>query len=209
MALIAHAATLESRIPFLHFFDGFRTSHEVNKIEMLIEDDMRAMINMDRVLEHRQRACPRTIRSCAGQRRTRTFSSRSVSRQSFLRGLPGKGAGRDGQICRGRRPPVSPLRLCRRARCRARHRHDGIRRRSGRRKTVEYLNAQGEKVGLLKVRLYPALLSEALSGSPPVNGASRLLCSIEPKKPARVGEPLYLDVVNALHEGPAPAVWCR
>ena len=56
MALIAHAAALESRIPFLHFFDGFRTSHEVNKIEILTEDDMRAMINMDRVLEHRQRA---------------------------------------------------------------------------------------------------------------------------------------------------------
>ena len=56
MALIAHAAALESRIPFLHFFDGFRTSHEVNKIEMLTEDDMRALINMDRIIEHRQRA---------------------------------------------------------------------------------------------------------------------------------------------------------
>ena len=56
MALIAHAASLETRIPFLHFFDGFRTSHEVNKIEMLTEDDMRALINMDRVFEHRQRA---------------------------------------------------------------------------------------------------------------------------------------------------------
>ncbi len=56
MALIAHAATLETRIPFLHFFDGFRTSHEVNKIEMLNDDDMRALINMDRVFEHRQRA---------------------------------------------------------------------------------------------------------------------------------------------------------
>src|SRR2546423_6328622 len=56
LALIAHAATLETRIPFLHFFDGFRTSHEVNKIEMLTEYDLRALINMDRVLEHRQRA---------------------------------------------------------------------------------------------------------------------------------------------------------
>src|SRR5436190_20535925 len=55
MALIAHAAALESRIPFLHFFDGFRTSHEVNKIEMLTEDDLRALINMDRVFEHRAR----------------------------------------------------------------------------------------------------------------------------------------------------------
>jgi len=56
MALIAHATTLESRIPFLHFFDGFRTSHEVNKIEMLTEDDMRSLIDMERVLEHRARA---------------------------------------------------------------------------------------------------------------------------------------------------------
>jgi pyruvate-ferredoxin/flavodoxin oxidoreductase len=56
MALIAHAASLESRIPFLHFFDGFRTSHEVNKIEILAEEDMRALINMDRVFEHRSRA---------------------------------------------------------------------------------------------------------------------------------------------------------
>src|SRR5436309_839515 len=56
MALIVHAATLESRIPFLHFFDGFRTSHEVNKIEMLSEDDLRALVNMERVLEHRERA---------------------------------------------------------------------------------------------------------------------------------------------------------
>src|SRR5215468_9116383 len=56
MALIAHAASLESRIPFLHFFDGFRTSHEVNKIEMLGQDELRAMINVDRLLEHRHRA---------------------------------------------------------------------------------------------------------------------------------------------------------
>src|SRR6201987_1898262 len=56
LALIAHAASLETRIPFLHFFDGFRTSHEVNKIEMLAEDDLRALINMERVFEHRQRA---------------------------------------------------------------------------------------------------------------------------------------------------------
>ena len=53
---VAHAATLESRVPFLHFFDGFRTSHEVNKIAMLSQEQMRALINMDRLIEHRQRA---------------------------------------------------------------------------------------------------------------------------------------------------------
>src|SRR6516164_1550333 len=56
MALIAHAASLESRIPFLHFFDGFRTSHEVNKIQVLTEGDIRSLISMDRIFEHRQRA---------------------------------------------------------------------------------------------------------------------------------------------------------
>jgi pyruvate-ferredoxin/flavodoxin oxidoreductase len=56
MAVIAHAAALESRIPFLHFFDGFRTSHEVNKIEMLGDDDIQSMINMESVFDHRKRA---------------------------------------------------------------------------------------------------------------------------------------------------------
>ena len=56
MALIAHMATLEARVPFLHFFDGFRTSHEVNKIELLFEDDVRAMIDKDLVDAHRARA---------------------------------------------------------------------------------------------------------------------------------------------------------
>ena len=56
LALIAHAATLESRVPFLHFFDGFRTSHEVNKIEQVTADDIRAMIDEDWVLAHRERA---------------------------------------------------------------------------------------------------------------------------------------------------------
>src|SRR5437870_10445384 len=55
-ALIAQAATLEARIPFLHFFDGFRTSHEVSKVELLAEDDLRAMIDLDLVLAHRARA---------------------------------------------------------------------------------------------------------------------------------------------------------
>src|ERR1700730_13966464 len=56
MALIAHAASLESGIPFLHFFDGFRTSHEVNKIEVLEDNDLQSLIDMERVFEHRQRA---------------------------------------------------------------------------------------------------------------------------------------------------------
>ena len=84
MALIAHAAALESRLPFLHFFDGFRTSHEVNKIEMLTEDDMQALINMDRVFEHRRGRCRRTIRCCAERRRTPTSFSRREERPTLF-----------------------------------------------------------------------------------------------------------------------------
>jgi pyruvate-ferredoxin/flavodoxin oxidoreductase len=56
MAMIAQAATLKSRVPFLHFFDGFRTSHEVNKIELLSDDDIRAMLDEDLIKAHRERA---------------------------------------------------------------------------------------------------------------------------------------------------------
>ena len=97
MALIAHAAALESRIPFLHFFDGFRTSHEVNKIEMLAEDDMRALINMDRVFEHRQRALsPGSSRAARHGAESRRVFPDARSRESFLRGLPGKVQASDG-----------------------------------------------------------------------------------------------------------------
>ena len=56
MAMIAHMSTLAARVPFLHFFDGFRTSHEVNKIDLLLEDDVRSLIDEDLVRAHRERA---------------------------------------------------------------------------------------------------------------------------------------------------------
>ena len=77
MALIAHSATLEARVPFLHFFDGFRISHEVNKIEQLTEDDVRAMIDMDLVARPSRSGPSRPSgRSSAARPRTRTSSSR-------------------------------------------------------------------------------------------------------------------------------------
>ena len=101
LAAIAHAATLESRIPFLHFFDGFRTSHEVRKIEALSDDDLRAML--DETLS--EPAPPPGTRWFAPQ--NRTPSSRRAGRQL----LPGDAQavqGRDGQL-RAHRPPISPL----------------------------------------------------------------------------------------------------
>ena len=76
-ALVAHAATLRSRVPFLHFFDGFRTSHEIDKIAMLEPDDLRALVRDDDVVDHRApwRSHP-TRPSCEGRPRTPTCSSR-------------------------------------------------------------------------------------------------------------------------------------
>jgi pyruvate-ferredoxin/flavodoxin oxidoreductase len=73
---IAHAATLRTRVPFIHFFDGFRTSHEVSKIEVLSDDDLRAMIDAGAVSEHLSRALTPTTRPSAAPRRTPTCSSR-------------------------------------------------------------------------------------------------------------------------------------
>ena len=110
MALIAHAAALESRIPFLHFFDGFRTSHEVNKIEVLTEDDLRALINMDRVFEHRQRALSpdHPVLRGTAQNPDVYFQAREAAKP-LLRSLPRHRAGDDGQVRRGRRPLLPPV----------------------------------------------------------------------------------------------------
>jgi len=72
LALVAHAATLGTRIPFLHFFDGFRTSHEFDKIEAIQGSDIRALIDDCLVREHRARYPARIIRSCEDRRRTPT-----------------------------------------------------------------------------------------------------------------------------------------
>ena len=73
-------ATLESRVPFLHFFDGFRTSHELNTLELLSDADLRAMIDDDLVRAHRARGLNPSIRSSAARRRTRIHSFRRARR---------------------------------------------------------------------------------------------------------------------------------
>ena len=77
MALIAHIATLEARVPFLHFFDGFRTSHEINKALAISDETIRAMLDEERVLAHRGAGTElRTTPFCAARRRTRMSTSR-------------------------------------------------------------------------------------------------------------------------------------
>jgi pyruvate-ferredoxin/flavodoxin oxidoreductase len=200
LALIAHAATLESRIPFLHFFDGFRTSHEVNKIEMLTEDDMSALINMDRVFEHRQRALSPDHPVLRG-----TAQNPDVYFQAREAGSPYYAACPDkvqavmdkfSQVV-GRSyrlfdymgaPDAERVIVMMGSGAEAAH------------ETVEHLTRTGQKVGLLKVRLYrPFSVQRFIEALP---ATVRKIAVLDRTKEAGAGrEPLYLDVVSAIQEG--------
>jgi pyruvate-ferredoxin/flavodoxin oxidoreductase len=200
LALIAHAASLETRIPFLHFFDGFRTSHEVNKIEMLTEDDMQSLINMERVFEHRQRALSPdhpVIRGTA-QNPDVFFQIRETA-NGFYDVCPTKVQAVMDKFAEvvGRQyrlfdyvgaPDAERLIVMMGSGAEAAE------------EAVEALNARGEKVGLVKVRLYRPFSVKHLYEALPLTVRSIAVLD-RTKEAGAAGEPLYLDVVNALQEG--------
>ena len=203
LALIAHAASLETRIPFLHFFDGFRTSHEVNKIEILSDDDLRAMINMERVFEHRRRALSpeHPVLRGSAQNPDVFFQIRETI-NPFYDAAPDKVQAVMDKFAQvvGRSyhlfdyvgaPDAERVVVMMGSGAEAAH------------ETVEALTARGEKVGLLKVRLYrPFSVKHFLAALP---GSVKKIAVLDRTKEAgAAGEPLYLDVVNALHEGKRP-----
>ncbi|MGA7753789.1 MAG: pyruvate:ferredoxin (flavodoxin) oxidoreductase [Candidatus Sulfotelmatobacter sp.] len=201
MALIAHAASLETRIPFLHFFDGFRTSHEVNKIEMLNDDDMRALINMDRVIEHRQRALSpdHPVLRGTAQNPDVFFQIRETA-NAFYDAAPAKVQAVMNKFAEvvGRQyhlfeyvgaPDAERVLVVMGSGAEVAH------------ETVDYLNAHGEKVGLLKVRLYRPFSVQAFLSALPKT-VKQIAVLDRTKEPGAIGEPLYLDIVNALHGAP-------
>ncbi|HET9406857.1 MAG TPA: pyruvate:ferredoxin (flavodoxin) oxidoreductase [Candidatus Sulfotelmatobacter sp.] len=199
LALIAHAASLETRIPFLHFFDGFRTSHEVNKIEMLNEDDIRALINMDRVIEHRQRALSpeHPVLRGTAQNPDVFFQMRERA-NAFYDACPGivqtvmnKFAEVTGRAYRlfdyVGAPDAERVIVMMGSGAEAAH------------ETVEFLIARGEKVGLLKVRLYRPFCVKSFMEALPAT-VRRIAVLDRTKESGAIGEPLYLDIVNAIHQ---------
>jgi pyruvate-ferredoxin/flavodoxin oxidoreductase len=200
LALIAHAASLETRIPFLHFFDGFRTSHEVNKIEMLTEDDMRAMINMDRVIEHRQRALSpdHPVLRGTAQNPDVFFQIREAA-NSYYDVAPAKVQAVMDKFAQvvGRSyrlfdyvgaPDAERVIVVMGSGAEIAH------------ETVEHLNAHGEKVGVLKVRLYRPFCVKSFMEALPAS-VKHIAVLDRTKESGAIGEPLYLDVVGALNEG--------
>jgi len=200
LALITHSASLETRIPFLHFFDGFRTSHEVNKIEMLNEDDMRAMLNMDRIIEHRQRALSPDHPVLRGTAQNPdVFFQIRESANAYYDKAPAQVQATMDKFAEivGRSyhlfdyvgaPDAERVIVMMGSGAEAAH------------ETVEYLTARGEKVGLLKVRLYRPFCVKSFMEALPAS-VRQISVLDRTKESGAIGEPLYLDVVNALHEG--------
>jgi pyruvate-ferredoxin/flavodoxin oxidoreductase len=198
-ALIAQAASLESRVPFMHFFDGFRTSHEEQKVEELTYDDMRAMIDETLVSEHRKRALTPehpAIRGTA-QNPDVFFQGREAV-NSFYEKVPAivqKAMDRFAELT-GRSyhlfdyvgaPDAERVLVIMGSGAETTH------------EVVERLNALGDKVGLVKVRLYRPFDGQALVASLP-DSVKRIAVLDRTKEPGAAGEPLYQDVQTALAE---------
>ena len=199
MALIATAATLESRIPFIHFFDGFRTSHEVSKVEQLSADDLRAMIDEDLVRAHRQRGLTpdKPVLRGTAQNPDVYFQAREACNPYYL-ATPtivqnvmdkfAKVVGRQYHLFDYVGAPDAERLI--------------IMMGSGAEvaeETVEALLASGEKVGLLKVRLFRPFPVETFVQAIPASVKSIAVLD-RTKEPGATGEPLYCDVVTALSE---------
>ncbi|HLN11261.1 MAG TPA: pyruvate:ferredoxin (flavodoxin) oxidoreductase [Xanthobacteraceae bacterium] len=201
-ALIAEAATLEARVPFVHFFDGFRTSHEVNTLELLTDAQIRTMIDDDLVRAHRARALDPEHPFVRGTAHNPdTFFQARESVNPFYARVPDlvqRAMDRFGALT-GRRyrlfeyvGPADAERVV-------------IIMGSGAetaRATAEALRSRGEQVGVLQVRLYRPFAADAFIAELPP-GVRALAVLEQTKEPGAPGEPLYLDVVTALAQAMA------
>jgi pyruvate-ferredoxin/flavodoxin oxidoreductase len=199
MALIATAASLEARVPFVHFFDGFRTSHEVAKVEQLSADDMRAMIEEDLVKAHRLRALSpdRPVIRGTAQNPDVYFQAREAVNPFYLA-----------------TPTIVQNTMDKFAKIVGRqyHLYDYVGAPDAERvivlmgsgaevaeETVAAMVAAGEKVGLLKVRLFRPFAVETFVSALPASVKSIAVLD-RAKEPGATGEPLYCDVVTAFAE---------
>jgi len=197
MAAISHAATLKSRVPFMHFFDGFRTSSEVSKMEQLTDDDLRGLLDERCMSAHRSRALTPDQPSVRGtaQNPDSFFQAREAGNRYHL-GCAAIVHETMDQFAAmtGRRylpfdyvghPEAERIIVMMGSGAETAH------------ETMDWLTAQGEKVGLVKVRLYRPFDIAAFASALPAT-ARAITVLDRTKEPGALGEPLYLDVVAAL-----------
>jgi pyruvate-ferredoxin/flavodoxin oxidoreductase len=202
MALIAQAATLQARVPFIHFFDGFRTSHEVQKIEQLTDEDIKAMVTDDLVNAHRARAMTpdRPVLRGTSQNPDVFFQAREACNKYY-----------------DAAPAIVQAQMDKFAKIvgRSYHLFDYVGPADAERvivvmgtgaeivhETVDVLAKKGEKVGVVKVRLYrPFSMEHLVAALPKTVRAISVLDRT--KEPGCAGEPMYQDVITALAEAQA------
>ncbi|MEJ1934400.1 pyruvate:ferredoxin (flavodoxin) oxidoreductase, partial [Nostoc sp. NIES-2111] len=199
-ALISTRTTLESRIPFLHFFDGFRTSHEVNTIELLTTEDLQKFIPNELVIAHRSRALTpdKPVIRGTTQNPDVYFQARETVNPYYFAcpDITQKNMDEFAQIT-GRQyqlfeyygdPIAERVIVLMGSGCETVH------------ETVDYLNSLGEKVGVVKVRLYRPFDNQRFIAALPKTARSIAVLD-RTKEPGASGEPLYMDVVTAICEG--------
>jgi pyruvate-ferredoxin/flavodoxin oxidoreductase len=199
-ALISQAASLNSRIPFIHFFDGFRTSHEVNKISELSEKDMEAMIDYDKIIEHRNRSLSsdRPVLRGTAQNPDVFFQARETVNQYYIN-------------C----PEIVQQAMDKFAKLTGRvyNLFDYFGASDAERvvivmgsgaetveETVKHLLAKGEKIGVITVHLFRPFSVEHLMKALPATIKSIAVLD-RTKEPGAVGEPLLQDIISSIYEG--------
>jgi pyruvate-ferredoxin/flavodoxin oxidoreductase len=199
MALISQAATLESRVPFIHFFDGFRTSHEVQKIEQLDDEDMRALISDELIRAHRSRALSpeHPVLRGSAQNPDVFFQSRETC-NPFYEACPDivqKAMDKFATVV-GRKyklfdyvgsPTAERVIVMMGSGAEAAQ------------ETVEFLNLKGANLGLLKIHLYRPFSIKHFVDALPAS-VKHIAVLDRTKEPGAPAEPMYLDVVMALNE---------
>lgn len=199
LGAVAHLSTLKGRVPFLHFFDGFRTSHEIQKIEVWDYDTLAKMVDMDDVAAFRDRALnpEKPVLHGTAQNPDIFFQAREAS-NGYYNALPGivteymnkvnAEIGTDYKLFNYYGAPDAEHVIVAMGSV-----NDTIE------ETIDYLASQGKKVGLVKVRLYRPFSVNAFVDAIPAT-AKRITVLDRTKEPGAIGEPLYLDVVAALRQ---------
>ncbi|MDO4574208.1 MAG: pyruvate:ferredoxin (flavodoxin) oxidoreductase [Planctomycetia bacterium] len=199
MAMVAHASTMKSRVPFIHFYDGFRISHEINSMEQLTDEEIASMIDPALVKAHRERALnpDRPIIRGTAQNPDVFFQAREASNK-FYEAVPAivqeemdkfaKLTGRQYHLFEYEgAPDAERVIVTMSSSC-------GVVE-----EAVERLVSEGEKVGLIRVRLYRPFCVEAFAKAIPAS--CKVMAVLDRcKEPGATGEPLYLDVISALDE---------
>jgi len=197
LGAVAHLSTIKGRVPFLHFFDGFRTSHEIQKIETWDSDTLKKMVDMKAVQAFKNRALnpEHPVLRGTAQNPDIFFQAREAS-NVYYNAIPGiveeymnkvnKEIGTDYKLFNYYgHPQATHVIIAMGSAC------DTIE------ETIDFLNAQGHTLGLIKVRLYRPFVAEKLIEAIP-DSVEQISVLDRTKEPGSLGEPLYLDVVAAL-----------